>query len=271
LMALSQTQRQPAFDLVLLDVDMGPTDGLELARTIRARTGGAEIQLVLLTSFGRRGDAKTAKAAGISAYLTKPIRERQLHDCLVAVMTQYSATAGAAVVNHSVPLITRHTLAETKANVDLRILLAEDNVVNQKVAVRLFQRLGYRIDVVANGREVVEALSRIRYDVIFMDCQMPEMDGFEATRVIREREALPVKREAQHEIRGTSDERRGRHRVPIVALTANAMQGDREQCLAAGMDDYLSKPISVEALAAVLQRMQHARAGNRSGGNQEAA
>lgn len=275
-MALSQTQRQPAFDLVLLDVDMGPTDGLELARTIRARTGGVEIQLVLLTSFGRRGDAKTAKAAGISAYLTKPIRERQLHDCLVAVMTQYSATVGAAAVNHSIPLITRHTLAETKANVDLRILLAEDNVVNQKVAVRLFQRLGYRIDVVANGREVVEALSRIRYDVIFMDCQMPEMDGFEATRVIREREAAEIVSSSGFRVSGSKPETRNQkpvtsHRVPIVALTANAMQGDREQCLAAGMDDYLSKPISVEALAAVLQRMQHARAGNRSGGNQEAA
>ena len=282
-MALSQTQRQPAFDLVLLDVDMGPTDGLELARTIRARTGGVEIQLVLLTSFGRRGDAKTAKAAGISAYLTKPIRERQLHDCLVAVMTQYSATVGAAGVNHSIPLITRHTLAETKANVDLRILLAEDNVVNQKVAVRLFQRLGYRIDVVANGREVVEALSRIRYDVIFMDCQMPEMDGFEATRVIREREASgavsssefqvssqrPVHSSLQPEIRNSKPETP--HRVPIVALTANAMQGDREQCLAAGMDDYLSKPISVEDLATVLERIKNVRESSRSEKNREVA
>lgn len=271
LMALSQAQRQPAFDVVLLDVDMGTMDGIELARTIRTGTGGAGIQLVLLTSFGRRGDAKTAKAAGISAYLTKPIRERQLHDCLVAVMTQHSAKADVAAVNQPAPLITRHTLAETKANVDLRILLAEDNVINQKVAVRLFQRLGYRIDVVANGREVVEALSRIRYDVIFMDCQMPEMDGFEATRLIREREALPVKRDAQHEIRATSDERRDKHRVPIIALTANAMQGDREQCLAAGMDDYLSKPISVEALTTVLERLKQARASHQFGKSQEAA
>jgi two-component system sensor histidine kinase/response regulator len=282
LMALTQAQRQPAFDLVLLDMDMGPTDGMELARTIRTGAGGAEIQLVLLTSFGRRGDAKTAKAAGISAYLTKPIRERQLHDCLVAVMTQRAAT-GVTAGDHPVPLITRHTLAETKAKVDLRILLAEDNIINQKVAVRLFQRLGYRIDVVANGREVVEALSRIRYDVIFMDCQMPEMDGFEATRLIREREASgvvsssgfqvsrprPVHSSLQPETRNPKPETFCR--VPIVALTANAMQGDREQCLAAGMDDYLSKPISVESLAAVLERMKKAREGYGSGQSQSAA
>ena len=283
LLALSHAPRQPAFDLVLLDVDMGPTDGIELARTIRAGTGGGEIELVLLTSFGRRGDAKTAKAAGISAYLTKPIRERQLHDCLVAVMTQRAATGGVASPNHPVPLITRHTLAETKANVDLRILLAEDNIINQKVAVRLFQRLGYRIDVVANGREVVEALSRIRYDVIFMDCQMPEMDGLEATRVIREREKsktvsgsmFQVSR-VEPELSGLQPEPRNLkpetpHPVPIVALTANAMQGDRDQCLAAGMDDYLSKPISLEDLATVLERMKNVREGHRSGEIREAA
>lgn len=279
LRALSQAQRQPPFDLVLLDVDMGPTNGIELARTIRAGTGGAGIELVLLTSFGRRGDAKTAKAAGISAYLTKPVRERQLHECLVAVMTQHAAATG----NEPVPLITRHTLAETKAKVDLRILLAEDNIINQKVAVRLFQRLGYRIDVVANGREVIEAVARIRYDAIFMDCQMPEMDGFEATRVIREREksktvsgsTFQVSR-VEPELSGFQPETRNPkpetfYRVPIVALTANAMQGDREQCLAAGMDDYLSKPISLEALATLLERMKHVREGYRSGENQEAA
>jgi len=252
---LSGRQGHPRFDLALLDVDMSPTDGIELARAIKARPEGGDTKLVLLTSFGRRGDAKTAKEAGLAAYLTKPIRERQLHDCLVAVLTQRSVSSGLPATRESLPLITRYTLAETKAKVDLCILLAEDNIINQKVAVRLFQRLGYRVDVVANGREAVEAVSRIRYDMVFMDCQMPDMDGFEATREIRQREALLVKREAQNEIRVTSDERRGTPRVLIIAMTANAMQGDRERCLAAGMDDYLSKPISVDALAGVLDRV----------------
>lgn len=268
---LSGRHGQPRFDLALLDVDMSPTDGIELARAIKARAEGGDTKLVLLTSFGRRGDAKTAKEAGLTAYLTKPIRERQLHDCLVAVMTQDSVVSDMPAMKESLPLITRYTLAETKAKMDLRILLAEDNIINQKVAVRLFQRLGYRIDVVANGREAVEAVSRIRYGVVFMDCQMPDMDGFEATQEIRQREALLVKHEAQHEIRGMSDERPGPPPMLIIAMTANAMQGDRERCLAAGMDDYLSKPISVDALAGVLGRVHQEQGRSRPDKSQEAA
>jgi CheY-like chemotaxis protein len=140
--------------------------------------------------------------------------------------------------------------------------------------------LGYRIDVVADGREAVEAVSRIRYDVVFMDCQMPDMDGFEATRVIRQREAFLVKpaspaprgeREGQDERQATNDERPDTPRVPIIAMTANAMQGDRERCLDAGMDDYLSKPISVDALAAVLDRVNQEYERSRSNKSQEAA
>ncbi len=248
---LSRASPDSPFDLVLLDVDMGSTDGVELARGIKGRAEGDRSRLVLLTSLGRRGDAKMAKEAGVAAYLTKPIRDRQLHDCLVAVMTQDQTHPHAGAQERGHPLITRHSLAETEAKVDLRILLAEDNAVNQKVAVRLFQRLGYRIDVVANGREVVEALSRIRYDVVFMDCQMPDMDGFEATRFIREREQ--------------SD------RMPIIAMTANAMQGDRERCLAAGMDDYVSKPISLDALVGALERVSQEYTRLRSKRSQEAA
>jgi two-component system sensor histidine kinase/response regulator len=251
---LSGRHGQPGFDFALLDVDMSPTDGIELGRAIKARAEGGDTKLVLLTSFGRRGDAKAAKEAGLAAYLTKPVRERQLHDCLVAVMTQLPSSLPLSATNESLPLITRHSLAETKARVDLRILLAEDNIINQKVAVRLFQRLGYRIDVVANGREAVEAMSRIRYDVVFMDCQMPDMDGFEATCLIRE-----------HEASGT------RRRVRIVAMTANAMQGDRERCLAAGMDEYLAKPISMDALAQVLGRINQEHERSRLDQSQEAA
>jgi CheY-like chemotaxis protein len=280
---LSGGPMQSRFDLALLDVDMSPTDGIELARAIQARAEGAETKLVLLTSFGRRGDAKTAKEAGLAAYLTKPIRERQLHDCLVAVLMQPPVSSGLSATSDAPPLITRHTLAETKAKVDLRILLAEDNIINQKVAVRLFQRLGYRIDVVANGREAVEAVSRMRYDVVFMDCQMPDMDGFEATTLIREHEAAGTVSSCDFQVSGPRSEHSGLQpetrylkletprRAVIIAMTASAMQGDRERCLAAGMDDYLSKPISVDALAGVLGRVNQEYKGSRPDKSQEAA
>lgn len=268
---VSGQQGQPPFDLALLGIDIGAADGIELAGAIKQRTEGTGVRLVLLTAYGRRGDAKKARIAGIAGYLTKPIRERQLHDCLVAVMTQGAASATVPTTNEPPPLITRHTLAENNAKVDLRILLAEDNIINQKVAVRLFQRLGYRIDVVANGREAVEAMSRSRYDVVFMDCQMPEMDGFEATREIRHREASRVVRDAQPGGGVTNDTQSGPPRVRIIAMTANVMQGDREQCLAAGMDDYLSKPISVDALAGALARLHQERDRSLPGTTQEAA
>ncbi|NJN36445.1 MAG: response regulator [Nitrospiraceae bacterium] len=129
---LSHESGNHPFDLALLDVDMGSPDGVELARAIRRRTEGALLRLVLLTSLGRRGDAKTAREAGVAAYLTKPIRERQLHDCLVAVMTQNQSQSCVSAPKSARPLITRHSLAETKAKVDLRILLAEDNVSIRK-------------------------------------------------------------------------------------------------------------------------------------------
>jgi CheY-like chemotaxis protein len=134
-----------------------------------------------------------------------------------------------------VPLITRHSLSEAQAQLRRRILVAEDNPINQKVAVKMIEKLGYRVDVAGNGREAVEALERIPYDIVFMDCHMPEMDGFEATRAIRCREV-------------------GGRRTPIIAMTANAMQEDRQQCLAAGMDDFLSKPVAGKALATTLTR-----------------
>ncbi|MBH0202237.1 MAG: PAS domain S-box protein [Nitrospira sp.] len=280
---LSGRHGLPRFDLALLDVDMSPTDGIELARAIKARAEGGDPKLVLLTSFGRRGDAKAAKEAGLAAYLAKPIRERQLQDCLVAVITQHPVASGMPATRESPPLITRHTLAEAKAKVDLRILLAEDNIINQKVAVRLFQRLGYRIDVVANGREAVEAVSRSRYDVVFMDCQMPDLDGFEATGLIREHEAAGTVSSCKFQVSGPRPEhfelqpetrnqqRETPRRVLIIALTANAMQGDRERCLAAGMDEYLSKPISVDALAGVLNRVNQELGRSRPDNSQEAA
>jgi len=218
------------FDLALIDMQMPNMDGLELARAIRADPSIAPLRLVLLTSLARRGDAKLARDSGFSAYLTKPIHQHQLYDCLRLVMGQ--TAAGSEDPDR---FVTVHSLAEIESRSHDRILLAEDNAINQKVAVKMLEKLGYHVDVVANGEEAVEALSRIPYALVFMDCQMPEMDGFEATKRIRLAEG-------------------GRRHTPIIAMTANVMQGDRERCLAAGMDDYVSKPIATKDVKAALDR-----------------
>ena len=227
-----------SYDLAILDLMMPEMDGFELARRIKADPLIAATPLVMLTSYGQRGDATTARETGVAAYLTKPIRQSQLFDCLTNVVSQPSLEPGRDVASLDKPaqLITRHILKETTTMTNKLILLAEDNIVNQKIAVRQLQKLGYRAHAVANGREAVEALERIHYDVVLMDCQMPEMDGYEATAEIRRREG-----QTKHTI--------------IVAMTANALQGDRETCIAAGMDDYICKPVKSEDLAQVLQRV----------------
>ena len=240
-----QSRKGIHYDVAIIDADLAEFDGLQLAQRVVA-TGTPAPRVILLTSVGRRGDAKAAKALGVAAYLTKPLRESQLARCLAMVLDPSAAVSAGSGPQPGAELVTRHTLAEAATSTGMKILLAEDNIINQKVAVRMFERLGHRVDVVANGLEAVEALSRIGYDLVFMDCQMPEMDGFEATREIRERErsgrnsgrSLPV----------------AHPRTPIIAMTANAMQGDREACLRAGMDDYVSKPVTSEALAAVFER-----------------
>jgi two-component system sensor histidine kinase/response regulator len=217
------------YALAILDLQMPGMNGLELARTIKDDPLLRSLRLVLLSSLCRRGDGTEAQRIGFAAYLTKPIRQAQLYDCLTTVM-------GSPAEAPAVPLVTRHRLAETQAQLRVRVLVAEDNVVNQKVAVRMLEKLGCRVDVVANGREAIEALSRIAYDLVCMDCQMPEMDGFEATAAMRAREVQT-----------------GGH-LPIIAMTANAMQGDRERCLAAGMDDYVDKPVQSKELASILHK-----------------
>ena len=235
------TRGEP-FDLAILDLQMPRMDGLELGRAITEDPVLAATRLVLLTSIGLRGQAEKAKQAGISAYLTKPVHRAHLYDCLTMIvdMPTKSATvsleSGTASRANDV-LVTSHVLKEAAVAARARILVAEDNIVNQKVAVCQLEKLGYRADVVANGLEAVEAVSRIRYALVLMDCQMPEMDGLEATALIRKRE-----------------EERASRRLPIIAMTANAMQGDREKCLAAGMDDYLSKPVKQPHLKATLAR-----------------
>jgi CheY-like chemotaxis protein len=209
------------YDLAIIDMHMPGTDGVTLARGMRG--AGHTMPMVLFTSLGRRDVDDRLFAAT----LAKPLRQSQLFDVLVGLLGgEQPRKAGAAPSKPSIDA----TLAERHP---LRILLAEDNLVNQKLALRLLSQMGYRADVAANGVEAVEAVQRQPYDVVLMDVQMPEMDGLEATREIRRRWA---------------DEARPR----IVAMTANAMQGDREECLAAGMDDYLTKPIRVEALVGAL-------------------
>ena len=194
------------------------------------RTAG--VHLVILTTVGRRGDGQTARSIGIDAYLTKPLRQTQLLECLCLLLSPETA-AGTPSNAEPPPLITRHTLSESQAGPKPRLLLAEDNPVNQKVACKMLEKLGYRVDVAGNGQEAVAAHERSRYPLILMDCQMPEVDGFEATALIRKMEG------------------RSAH-TPIVAMTANAMQGDRERCLAAGMDDYIAKPVRPKDLQTIL-------------------
>src|SRR6185437_6877848 len=248
------------FDFAILDAQMPEMDGWTLARRIKTDPSIGSVKLVLLTSLAQRGDAQTARAAGFDAYLTKPVRQRQLYDCLSLVLDGASASAGSTGFG-SAPLVTRHTVSEAQAQRRGRVLVVEDNIVNQKVAAKMLEGEGYRVDVVANGREAVEAVARTPYALVFMDCQMPEMDGFEATRLIREREAWLVQRDAQDESRAASDERCGPSHIAIIAMTANALHGDRERCLAAGMDDYVAKPVRREDLEAVLARWRPAGVG----------
>ncbi len=225
------------YDLAVLDLMMPGMDGFELARTIKSDPGIAGMHLVMLTSFGERGHGATAREAGVAAYLTKPVRQSQLFDCLASVIGAAAVTPQRGVMpsQPGSQLLTKHKLKESRMSSNKLILLAEDNVVNQKVAIRQLQKLGYRADAVANGREAIEALSRISYDLVLMDCQMPEMDGYEATAEIRRQEGIK------------------RH-TPIVAMTAHALTGDREKCIAAGMDEYVPKPVKPEELKRVLER-----------------
>jgi two-component system sensor histidine kinase/response regulator len=225
-----------AYDLAVLDLMMPGMDGFELARTIKSDPSIAGMHLVMLTSFGERGHGAAAREAGVAAYLTKPVRQSQLFDCLANVISAAAVTSEQDDTSsqRASELLTKHTLKEAKMSSNKLILLAEDNIVNQKVAIRQLAKLGYRADAVANGREAIEALSRIHYDLVLMDCQMPEMDGYEATAEIRRQE-------------------NGTRHTPVVAMTAHALTGDREKCTAAGMDEYITKPVKAEELERVLE------------------
>jgi CheY-like chemotaxis protein len=221
LLAMADESAKP-FDLLLVDAYMPETDGFTLVEQIRQRGSSPRTEVVMLTSAGQRGDAARFRELGVAAYLTKPVTESELLDAILTVL-------GAKAEKPEPPvLITRHSLREGQHK--LRILLAEDNAVNQRLAGRLIEKRGHTATIVSSGREALAALERDSFDVVLMDVQMPEMDGFEATAEIRKREKAT-----------------GKH-VPIIAMTAYTMKGDRERCLTAGMDSYVSKPIRPDEL-----------------------
>ena len=243
------------FDVAIVDRGMSEVDGLKLGQLIKQNPNVAQTKLLLLTSIGQRGEAAKAHEAGFSGYLTKPLHKVQLHDGLATVMG-YCWTENPEQTR---PLVTRHTLKETQRRSRDKILVADDHAINQQLIVLLLERLGYQSDIVSTGREAVQAIASESYSLVLMDCQMPEMDGFEATRVIRgtAREKGEGRSRKLGEKHGDTSDillLPSHSKIPIVALTANAMPGDREKCLAAGMDDYLAKPIRPEELAQVLER-----------------
>jgi signal transduction histidine kinase/DNA-binding response OmpR family regulator len=231
------------YDLALLDVEMPEMDGLTLARTIKADPAIAGMRLIALTPLGHALTGKKMQAVGIDASLSKPVKQSRLFDCLVTVIGKVEAANYSAAKPGAAPLSPLPSNVGAKLE-GTRVLLAEDNVVNQKVALGWLQKLGCSADAVGNGIEVLEALQRIPYTLIFMDCQMPEMDGFEATRLIRKREL------------DTGQVCPWQSPVYIIALTASVMQGDREACLAVGMNDYVGKPMRLGELQAALERWQ---------------
>jgi signal transduction histidine kinase/DNA-binding response OmpR family regulator len=217
------------FPLILLDGQMPEMDGFALAEQIHRDPGLITVTIMMLTSAGHLGDAARCRELGISAYLVKPIRQTELLDAICQVLNKkVSETKNS-------PLVTRHTLQENKHR--SRVLLAEDNAVNQTLAVRLLEKRGYSVILAGDGRAAVEAFEENQFDIVLMDIQMPRMDGFEATAAIRAKEKLT-----------------GGH-IPIVAMTAHALKGDEERCIAAGMDGYVSKPIRTTELFSTIERL----------------
>lgn len=243
-------QQNNPFDLALVDLDMPSLNGIELARAIRQDPLIAATPIIILTSYGQRGEAKLAADAGVAGYLTKPLRYAQLHECLRLVLTRCSPTAGSVGSSegtcaadgglpHSPPrqteLVTRHMLAETQAQRTERILLADDTELNQILVVTMLEIHNFRVDVVSSGLEAIAALAEKHYDLLLIDCYMPGITGFEAARRIRDSEAP------------------GR-RIPIVAVTASSLPEDRQKCFDSGMDDYILKPFTKDDLLMVVER-----------------
>jgi CheY-like chemotaxis protein len=215
------------FKLALIDFQMPDLDGFGLAERIRIRPELQTTMIMMLSSVGHRGDAAKFRDLGVSSYLTKPVRQSVLLDALLSMIASKRSPESRSV------LITRHSLNEARRT--LRILLAEDNAVNQRLVTAILQKQGHVVKTVGNGRLAVEAVELDQFDLVLMDVQMPEMDGLEATAEIRRIEEIS-----------------GNH-LPIIALTANAMKGDREKCMDAGADGYLPKPLNIADLSALIE------------------
>ncbi|NLD38024.1 MAG: response regulator [Desulfatiglans sp.] len=220
------------YDLVITDMQMPGIDGIEFGRRVKSDPALKNTRMIMLTSRGIRGDYTAMKQIGFDGYLIKPIGRNHLFDCIVTVLSRDTSRAS----HKKQPLITRHTLSDERVK-KVKILLAEDNIINQKLALKLLEKFGFQADAVANGEEAVKALEMINYDIVLMDIQMPVMDGYRATAVIRSPESKVLN-----------------HNVKIIALTAHAMKGDREKCLEAGMDYYISKPINPNELYSVIDQ-----------------
>jgi len=220
--------------LVLLDMQMPGMNGETVARKILKNPNLQDTHIIILTSMGKRGDAKRLSKIGIQGYLTKPIKQSQLYSSITTVMSK-SATVAA----YESKLITRYTIEEQQCK-DIRILLAEDNPINQRVAVKILEKKSYKIDVVETGAAALQALEANKYNLVLMDVQMPEMDGFTATQKIRE---------SDNHFKD----------IPIIAMTANAMKGDEEKCIAAGMDDYIAKPFKPQELYEVIGKWEQGK------------
>ncbi len=237
--AVQDLEKGTHYDIAILDYQMPEVDGIALARMIRAIPQISQFPIIVLTSLGRKEDSDLLQELNIKKFLNKPIKQSQLYESLVSVFSDMPANISKGYKHYAIN-------SEIAQQYPIRILLAEDNAINQKVAIRVFEKLGYRIDVAANGLEVLDAMKVIPYDMIFMDVYMPEMDGLEATKQlvqIYDPEKRPI----------------------IIAMTANAMQGDREECLEAGMNDYIPKPMRIDELPDMIAKWGNkilARKGN---------
>ena len=225
-------QENDPFNIALIDMQMPHMDGETLGMKILANSELKDTLLVMMTSLGMRGDAKRLKKAGFRAYLTKPVKQSHLYNCLITVWGAEISGAEDSIE----PLITSHTLSENKHRCT-RVLVVEDNAINRKVALKILEKLGYPANAVENGAEAIESLEKIPYDIVLMDCQMPVMDGYEATGIIRSKDSSVLN-----------------HSIPVIAMTANVMKEDKRTCLSAGMNGFLSKPVKPEVLAGALEK-----------------